>query len=93
MSDPSNPQSAARSNPAPRYTPPAFSQHDEAPPQIACASCPSAMWYHSGKWRCFCQQMKVATVGENIPKITVCDGREMALAQYRRALASGNAGR
>lgn len=96
MTDFPNTQSSKRRDIEPPYRPPTFSQlagKANPPDDVACASCPWAMWYYTDKWVCFCQQMKIATVGYKSLDIKACDGRELALAEYRRQLRGGNAGR
>lgn len=64
------------------YTPPVFdtARSRQEAPVTACADCPSAIWFKTEDWRCFCNIMKI--VSRPGKGITACDGRETSVARY-----------
>lgn len=51
-------------------------------PPIACASCPSSIWFQQDGWKCYCNVMKFLPWQRESTPITVCDAREASVARY-----------
>lgn len=64
------------------YVPSVFRFSKLAPPRTICAHCPAAIWFQQEGWHCFCNVMKIETWRGVSKPITVCDGRESAVAKF-----------
>ena len=53
-----------------------------ATPHTICAVCPAALWFEQGGLQCFCTTMKFRSWPMSETPVTVCDGREAAIALY-----------
>lgn len=58
----------------------------EEQPKSACTSCPAAIWYQrgEGKWRAFCNIMKIETYRGDASPVTICSARETAIARWEQ---------
>ena len=56
-------------------------------PEAACVSCPKSLWFKNNELQCFCTAMHSVTYGRKEAPITSCDGREIALVEFQRALS------
>jgi len=62
-------------------------ERPEGAPHTLCAHCPAAMWVVQVDPRCFCQAMKELTWTTGATPITLCDGRQTAVAEFEEAKA------
>jgi hypothetical protein len=56
-------------------------------PEAACVNCPKSLRFKNNELQCFCTVMHLVTYGRKEAPITNCDGREIALAEFQRALS------
>ena len=74
----------------PPYTSPVLAMLDEAErpgPTLACETCPAARWYVTGNLlKAYCKEFHAIVWDDNQKPITICDGREIWLAQMEREM-------
>jgi hypothetical protein len=64
------------------YTPVALGKVDrDQRPHSLCAHCPDAIWFMRTEWQCFCDTMKNISHQSELNPVTICDGRERAIAR------------
>jgi len=72
----------------PLYTSPvlAMLEETERPAQaLACETCPAARWYVTGgHLKAYCKEFHAMVWDDNQKPITICDGREIWLAQMEQ---------
>lgn len=57
------------------------------PLSTACGSCPTAVWYRSDQLKCFCNMLKMTIWVRGMSAVSICDGREAAIARYEQELS------
>ena len=74
----------------PTYTSPVLAmlhEHERPEPSLACETCPAARWYVTGSHlKAYCKEFHAIVWDDYQKPISICDGREIWLAQMEREM-------
>lgn len=74
----------------PLYTSPILAMledYERPGPSLACETCPAARWYVTGSHlKAYCKEFHALVWDDHQKPITICDGREIWLAQMEGAM-------
>ena len=74
----------------PPYTSPVLAmlhEHERPEPSLACETCPAARWYVTGSHlKAYCKEFHAIVWDDHQKPISICDGREIWLAQMEREM-------